>query len=364
MKKSYILKTLFFAFILVFNNCSSSDSSDDSGGGDGGGDGGGNGITSLTVQVSSSTDCGIYEGDAVSFSVTGDSDQDLTSASTISVNGNAISGNTYTTSTFGSLQVTAAYDNVTSSALQVNVSEDVVRFVKNVLIEDYTGTWCGYCPRVSEAINLTAAETDQIAVIAVHNDAEFNCPEVAQLEAAFSISGYPTAKIDRKSDWTFPEPSNIDQVVDKTLCDNSEAGLSVTPTLNGNTMSIDVKVKFTEGFSYNNTKLVVMVLEDGLIADQENYTSYFGGVSVIPNFVHNHVLRSSLTNVSGDLIPTTEISNSVYSRSFSVDVPANIANTANMSIVAFISNEDFIGGTDTINARVGHFGESQTFQEN
>ena len=35
-----------------------------------------------------------------------------------------------------------------------------------------------------------------------------------------------------------------------------------------------------------------------------------------------------------------------------------------MSIVAFVSNDNFAGASNVINARVGHFGEAQTFQEN
>jgi hypothetical protein len=182
--------------------------------------------------------------------------------------------------------------------------------------------------------------------------------------AAFGITGYPTVKIDRGSDWTFPEPSNISQVVNKTLCDNAELGLAVSPTLDGNNMSVDVQVKFSEGFTFDNTTLVVMVLEDGLIADQENYTSYYGGVSVISNFQHDHVLRSSLTNVAGDAVSSNDLVNSIYSRTFNVSVPSNVANTDNMSIVAFVSNDNFNGDSYVINSRVGHFGEVQTFQEN
>ena len=207
-------------------------------------------------------------------------------------------------------------------------------------------------------------QTDQIAVIAIHNDEEYYCNEVGQLESAFGITGYPTAKVDRGSDWVFPEPSNINQIVDKTLCDNAKVGLSVTPTISGNDMTIDVSVKFGGGFTFNNTKLVVMVLEDGLIADQENYTSYYGGSSVISNFEHNHVLRSSLTNVAGDVVPSNEIVDSIYNRVFSVSVPSNVENPSNLSIVAFVSNENFNGDSYTVNSRVGHFGEAQNFQEN
>lgn len=361
MKTKNFVNILFIATAIFFSGCSGDSDSGNGGGSDD--DGGGSDITSIGISISSATECGIYAGDTISFAVTANNSQDLSNTATITVNGNNISGNTYTTTTSGALQVSATYQSLSSNNLQVNVTEDNARFVKNVVIEDYTGTWCGYCPRVSYAIELTAAETDQIAVIAVHNDNEFYCDEVAALENTFGISGYPTAKIDRGADWAFPEPSNISQVVNKTLCDNSELGLAVSPTVDGNSMSVNVEVKFSEGFTFDNTKLVVMVLEDGLIADQENYTSYYGGVAVIPDFEHNHVLRSSLTHVGGDNVPSGDIVNNVYSRTFNVSVPSNVADTSKMSIVAFVSNENFNGDSYVINSRVGHMGDVQSFQE-
>ena len=367
MKTRHLFKLLCIALAFSFSACSSDSNGDGNGDGNGNGNGNGNSneVTSISVQVSSSVACGIYVGDTVTFSVMGNNNQDVTNSATISVNGTAITGNSYTTTTAGSLQVTATYQDVTTnSALNVGVAEDYYKFTKHVVIEDYTGTWCGYCPRVSYAIEQTRAETDQISVIAVHNDNEFYCPEVTQLENAFGITGYPTAKIDRGSDWTFPEPSNVAQVVDLTLCDNAPLGLAITPSLSGNTMTVKVDAKFSQDFSFDNTKLVVMVLEDDLIADQENYTSYYGGTSVISNFEHDHVLRASLTNVAGDAIQSNEVTNSVYSRTFTANVPSNVVDTSKVSFVAFISNENFSGDAYVINSRVAHFGDAQTYEEN
>ena len=201
-------------------------------------------------------------------------------------------------------------------------------------------------------------------MIAVHWDDEFEAPESDDMRVTFGITGFPTAKVNRGSDWTFPEPSNINQIVDQTVCDNAPLGLAITPSLSGNTMTVKVDAKFIQDFDFNNAKLVVMVLEDGLIYNQENYTSYYGGVDVISNFEHNHVLRASLTNISGDNLPSNEITNSVYSRTFTANVPANVVDTSEMSIVAFITNENFTGDASAINARVAHFGDTQTFEEN
>ena len=42
-------------------------------------------------------------------------------------------------------------------------------FKKRVLIEDYTGTWCGNCTRVSYAIEQVKAQNDKVVTVAIHN---------------------------------------------------------------------------------------------------------------------------------------------------------------------------------------------------
>ena len=127
------------------------------------------------------------------------------------------------------------------------------------------------------------------------------------LEDLIGLQGYPTGMLNRTTEWIYPEPNNVSQVVN-LASGQADVGLALTPTLNGNTMNIDVNVKVGGQFSASNAKLVVYVLEDGLELNQTNYTSYYGGGNVIPNFEHNHVLRASLTNLLGDQIPASEYS--------------------------------------------------------
>jgi hypothetical protein len=125
-------------------------------------------------------------------------------------------------------------------------------------------------------------------------------------------------------------------------------------------MSIDVNVKFGGQFSDSYAKLVVYLLEDSLFYNQTNYTSYYGGSSVIPNFEHNHVLRRSLSSLLGDQIPSTEISaDNIYQVNYTLAIPSNISVNENMTLVAFVTNEY----NAALNVRVANFGETQIFEE-
>ncbi len=357
MKKSYILKSLFLAFILIFNSCSSSDSSDDSGGG-------GNDITSITLSRQFSTD--VYAGDNIYFDVKGNTNAIVTSSATITLNGINIGGSSYTSTTAGVLDFVATYNGLTTN-LQVTVLELPTKFARNVLIEDYTGAWCGYCPRVAYGIEQVALATDKAVTVAIHrgnadpngnNHDPYNF-SAGTLEDIINLQGYPTAMLNRTTEWTYPEPSNVSQVVTLANTDG-DLGLALTPTLIGNDISIDVKVKFG-ALSSTNAKLVVYVLEDGLIYDQVNYTSYYGGTSVINNFEHDHVLRACLTDLLGDTIPAAQVvEDNVYAETISVSVPGNVTDMTKMSIVAFVVN----GSTNAVyNARSANFGDAQSIEE-
>ena len=81
-------------------------------------------------------------------------------------------------------------------------------------------------------------------------------------------------------------------------------------------------------------------------ANQANYTSFYGGVDPIQNFVHDHVLRYSFTSVMGDAIPASQTSaGNSYRLKYDYSLPTNvIANPNQVEIVAMIldSNGDLL----------------------
>lgn len=322
-------------------------------------------LTSITLSTNSSN---LFQGDNIVFVVTGDTGEDLTSQASIMYNDINIGGHVFTTSSYGQHEFVATYDGFTSNTLQVNVQEPPTKFNKRVLIEDYTGTWCGYCPRVAYGIELVKAQTSEAVSVAIHRGSTSSSSgtydpynySAGALEDLINLEGYPTAMLNRTTLWNYPEPNNVSQVTGLASGD-ADLGLALTPSLNGNTITLDVQVKFGGQFTSTTAKLVVYVLEDGLIFDQTNYTSYYGGTSVISNFTHNDVLRASLTDLLGDIIPSSEIATeNVYTKSFSVAIPSNVTNSSNMSVVAFVVDGNSNGA---LNVRSAHFGDTQTFEE-
>ena len=234
-------------------------------------------------------------------------------------------------------------------------------FKKRVLIEDYTGTWCGNCTRVSWAIEEASTASDKVVPVAIHNGNDpYHFEGIAPLKNLIlpnSPLALPVSRLNRMNVWTFPETSNIQDAINLTG-NNSGMGIAMNSTVANGNIALDVNLKFA--LSYSNLKLVVYLLEDGLIYFQRNYTSYYDNVNPIPNYVHNHVLRASITNILGDPISVNPTPGTTVTKNFTIPVPSNIANPANISFVAFLVGPDNVA----INSRASHANESQQFEEN
>lgn len=241
-------------------------------------------------------------------------------------------------------------------------------FKKRALIEDYTGTWCGNCTRVSYAIELAKEQSDKIVSVAIHygNDPyNFGGAAIAPLKNLISPNAplaLPVSRLNRLNVWTFPETSNIQEAIDLTS-NNTTVGLAMNSTRNGSIIDLDVNIQFQE--DYSNLKLVVYLLENHLMYFQRNYLEYYGGIDPIPVFEHNHVLRKPLTNILGDEITgTTE--GSTITKSFTYDLSTFVGQTPtpingeNVSFVAFLVGQD----NKVINVRESHINENQSFEIN
>jgi hypothetical protein len=299
-----------------------------------------------------------------SFTTTG---ENITSESDFFVNGKLLNSNTFTSSTIGEFYVTSKHSGVSSEQITVTFHDGTqVNFRKRLLIEDYTGTWCGYCTRVSYAIEQVKNITNDVVTVAINRDSSnptsgtydpYNY-DTSALESLFTLSGYPKGLLNRMTVWISPQDTNIAQATALTQGENPKLGLAMDNTIVGNTINLEVNVKFSKDFS--NLKLVVYVLENGLVYPQKNYTTYYGAVNPLTDYVHNHTLRSCETNLFGDPINNNETtSGDTYSRTFNIPIPSNVSNANNIEFVAFVVDEN----GNAINARKVSKNENQTFEE-
>jgi len=305
----------------------------------------------------------VLRNQEMTFSLVDPQGTDVSSTATFYVDNAAISGNTYSSSSVGMIEVYAEYD-VAGTLTQTDVKPFEIYIPKRkVVLEDYTGAWCGYCPAVAAAAISAHAVTDDIAIVAVH-ETSFSFPdpmhfeEVQTLKDAFDIDGLPAARINRTTNWSDPYPT---AGIISMAGEDTDVAIAIDSQLNGTDLTVSVKV-ISENELAGNNKLVVYLLEDGILHDQINYynddptSPYYQLGNPIPNFEHNEVLRMSLTSVLGDNITATSALNE-YTRSFNVSISGDYV-TENLSLVAMLVSSD----NSAKNAQFSHIGENKNYE--
>ena len=285
------------------------------------------------------------------------STEDKTDESQFIVNNVVISGNKYLANVTEEITVKATYTSHTSNELSIQISDVATpsTFTKKAVIEDYTGTWCGWCPRVSYAISLVEEETDKVFSVGVHlanGDPMENASSIA-LRTAFDVNSFPTAFVNRDAEWAYPQPNNVSQAT-SVAEGTTNLGLAIGSILDGNTMNLIVSTGFAENVS--GTKLVIFILEDEITYNQVNYTSYYNGANPIVGFKHNHVLRYSVTDVLGSVIDTDMGVNHLY---YSIDLASQTVSDSSKTGVLVMLVDDT--GKKVLNAQYSRVNESQTF---
>ncbi|OMP31745.1 Omp28-related outer membrane protein [Mangrovimonas sp. DI 80] len=290
-------------------------------------------VSSLVISASKTS---VFPGETITLTATGNLGNDLTSEATFFVNGVEISGNSYTTSEFRGIdQVTA-----THGTLESNVKSILKGYSQKVLVEDYTGTWCGWCPRVAYGIELVEDATDNAVIAAIHRGPNgydpFNYP-AGDLESKLGIKSYPAAMLNRTTEWNTPEPSYVNQVVGLTQS-VSPTAIALSSALNGTTLDVNVSMDILD--ETLGAKLVIYVLEDGLVAEQTNYTDYYGGADYLSDFVHDNVLRQVPTGLFGENITESDLdgNTNLYVKNYSFQLDSSIADTSKIHLVVFVTD--------------------------
>ncbi len=349
---------IFFTIITVFQACSKSGTS-------------GGGSTpppppppakSLTVSFDKTQIFG--DGwETVTITVKDESNNDVTSSSSIYIGNVALSTNYFFTNVPGSYKFKATRSGITSPEVTLTVTDPGPSpFAQKLIVEDYTGAWCGHCPRVG--IKLDEYVTNghpNCLVIANHGPAGSADPFIfsnhGTLANTFAVTGYPSVWIDRDFKWN----EDLAQLDAQFTNRRPPLGIGFQTSLSGNMITAKVRVKFDVTTAVN-LKLVAYLLEDGQVYPQVNY-NYYNLPNPIQNYVHNGILRRTATDLFGDDIPAaSQTKGTIYEKTLLVD--ATGYNISNCRLVAFVvqgPNNQNRKEKVVLNAQTVRAGENKDF---
>lgn len=296
-------------------------------------------VTQESISIKSDV-AEVIVGTSITFTVISSINNTIvTGQSKLYVNGDLITGNSYVFSQAGTFAVYALKGTLTSNVISVKVNANVptvTNFVDRVLVEEYSGTWCGNCPAILYGVDLVHQQTDKAIVVSTHlfNGDPFITSQGNSLAASLGISGVPSGRINRTTAWNGLQYQNVNQVINEIQVKES-LGLGIRSIVNGNNIDATITISYGQAIT-GEAKLTLYLVEDKLFYTQRNYSStLYSGQANIPNFQYDGVLRSIVSNLTGDVIDNNGIA---VKKTYSFTLPANIANIANVKLVAFVTN--------------------------
>jgi N-acetylneuraminic acid mutarotase len=226
--------------------------------------------------------------------------------------------------------------------VRITVQELDVDEPSRVLIEQYTGTWCQWCPYGADSLAAVSERLgDRVVRTSWHDRDAMQISEWSTMSGFIGIPGFPTASINRirwpgataipvsRGDWgnyasfvvnNLRAPVGVD-VIDKTY-DPATRNLSMK-----------VKVFFHQGIDAD-LRLNVLITEDGLNYEQVKWTQT-GNIRVFP-YYHQAVVKAIYPSVQGMPLSTTNTftSQSEIIKEFSVTLPQSMDDSTH--IIAYV----------------------------
>ena len=188
---------------------------------------------------------------------------------------------------------------------------------RNVIIEEFTGRGCGYCPDGHRIANeLMAANPGRLWAVNIHAGgyAQTSYPNMITqdgntIHGGFNISGYPTGVVNRttaagqdRGQWANTANNQLNQV--------SECNIGGMAVVNPETRvaTITVEVYYTGNSSVDQNFLTVAMLQDSILGSQSDYGNFNPTQWIGNQYVHTHILRDVISQSAwGDPIsPTTQ----------------------------------------------------------
>ncbi len=314
-------------------------------------------VLALTERALTISTSRAIKNQPITFKLLDANGDDTAAESSFFVNGTAISGFSYSSAQEGDFQVYAKfeYDGQTYTSDTKEFSVFIPK--RKVVVEDYTGTWCGYCPSVALALEDIQALTTDVSVVAIHETGRslpdpMHFPQVPELKVAFDVGGLPQARINRDVKWRDPYPMNeVLSMAGREI----NSSIAISSQITGSNLTVDVKVIYENGSEVGD-KIVVYLVESGIVHPQVNYYNSVPGHRLegkgdpIPEFIHNDALRNSLSNIFGDDVSQTSAF-AEFKKSYTFSLPSDYVK-GNLSLVVMLVKADN-SAKNSQNAKVG-----------
>ena len=247
---------------------------------------------------------------------------------------------------------------------------DTTQQNKNVIIEEFTGIGCVFCP-AGHLIGQTLHDNspNDVFLINIHTGSyaspqgpgtDFRTSFGSSIAGQSNLSGYPAGTVNRhqfsmsqnggtamsRSDWSSASYQLLGQSSPVNV------GIQATVDIATNVLTVDVEVYYTGTQTVSTNMLNVAVVQHNVEGPQTGGQAHNPGQMLSNgNYNHNHMLRHMLTGQWGEYIQTLN-PGTLYSNQYTWTMPADIGGTTldptNISVIAFIAEgqQEILSGTE------------------
>lgn len=224
---------------------------------------------------------------------------------------------------------------------------------RNVLIEEFTGRNCGYCPDGHRIANqIMANNPGRVWAVNIHAGSyspvtypNMNTTDGTAITSGFGIGGFPAGHVNRSTTVDLGR-NQWESHTNTQLAQQAEVNVAGFVTLNHatRTAEITVEVYYTANSSQSTNYLTIMMLQDSILGSQSG--NYYNPSQMLNGqYVHQHVLRDVVTSTWGDEIsPTT--AGTLITKNYTYQIPESIGapngvnvDLNNILFLAFVSEK-------------------------
>lgn len=260
-----------------------------------------------------------------------------------------------------------------SSSLFAQLPVSTTAENKNVVLEEFTGIYCTFCPDGHlRAANLAAANPGDVVLINIHagsfaapggGDPDYRTTFGTAINNQAGVTGYPAGTINRRffsaysqsgtgsamgrGDWT--------AAAGTILAESSYVNVALEGDidLSTNTLTVDVEMYFTGSTApASGVNLNVALMQNNIAGPQTGMAANPSQVLPDGQYNHQHMLRDLLTGQWGEVITTTT-SGTTVTRQYVYSIPAAIngipVSAGDLEIAAFVAE----GQTEVISGAKG-----------
>ena len=226
---------------------------------------------------------------------------------------------------------------------------------KNVIIEEFTGINCGYCPMGHKAVReYEEANPGRAFGINIHQGiyaAAYTTQWGNAIANQTGLSGYPSGTVNRhvfSGTTTAIHPADCAQYADIIKEQSSFVNVAAQATIDAETrtLTIDVEAYYTADAETGMNLLNVALLQDSIIGTQSGSSYNPEQVTSDGQYIHMNMLRDLITGQWGDTIQVEEgviPAGTLFQKTYTYQIPTIISNEpvklTHLNLVVFITKD-------------------------